>query len=313
MKISSVLFTVLLLLSAVPDRVLAQAGQPSLVARRGGDGTSAPAVLALQHWDSLGLTPAQVQGIRALQAELLSALSQRFEDVDGASAALSSLWLGTPLDTLALKSDLERELRRDYSLIVTLVATGQKVFALLDADQRELLRSLHQRELERAREALLPSTPPSCTRGGSSGGISFSDRAMVTYSVSFEGDTAQLGMVFVGRADQPFGGGKPREKPVIPDAPEFLSGGTMGSWWVQYHRETGRAWIQGQEIELGSGNVVLLRGVDSLHEVPQVVRTLRIPAEVYTGGCGEHGSWSEILRTHLEANPEVRAFLDGQY
>jgi hypothetical protein len=79
-----------------------------------------------------------------------------------------------------------------------------------------------------------------------------------------------------------------------------------------YDVEQHVAWVHTQRVQLGQDNVVLVHGVDRLHELPTVVGTLRIPPAFHTGGCPEGVRWTELLRAHMEAVPEIREFLKGR-
>lgn len=78
---------------------------------------------------------------------------------------------------------------------------------------------------------------------------------------------------------------------------------------MQYDKENHVAWVHDQKVPLGADNAVLVDRVDRLHERPEVVRTLRVPSPVFTGGCPEGVDWSDLLRAHLEQVPEIQAFI----
>lgn len=274
-----------------------------------GESTVHPAELALRHWKDLNLTADQVSQIRAIQDEMMKALMPLLETLQAQEHRPDpEVWWGeAELDEQNLRRSFHAISEREADLIVRLVDLGREVYTLLDSPQREALQA-HQLSAETRN----PSAPRErlCVGGNSSGGFVLSPNVVVNYTVSFQKDTAEVGIVWVGRAeDKLYGAASLPDEPVIPDAPDFLSGGTMESWYVQYDRETHRAWLDTQRVELGRDNVILLHGVERLHERPEVVGTHRIPSRVYTGGCRSGMDWIEILKVTLMDSEPIRAFV----
>lgn len=274
-----------------------------------GESTVHPAELALRHRKELDLTPEQVSQIRAIQDEMMEAFMPLLETLQAQEHKPDpKVWWGeAELDEQELRRSFHAISEREADLIVRLVDLGQEVYTLLDSRQREALQ-VHQLNAE-TRNASAPQERL-CIGGNASGGLLLSPKVVVNYTVSFQEDTAEVGVVWVGRAeDKLYGAASLPDRPVIPDAPDFLSGGSMENWYVQYDRETHRAWLDTQRVELGRDNVILLHGVERLHEWPEIVGTHRIPSRVYTGGCRSGTDWTEILRVTLMGSERIRAFV----
>lgn len=278
----------------------------------GGQGVPHPASLALELFDSLRLTPQQVQEIREIEERLEEAMVSVMARTANASPPLHSfLWSEEDLDEAEFRSGLQRNAEVVADFFLSLFRARDEVFHALSGDQRlNLLIAYRTRYAQPTPpDSLARSTRP-CLVGGAGGGSRVSDRVALVYSVDFEGDSAKIGAVFVGRADvKLYGSPPPRERPQFPDGPKVLSGGSMGIWHMGYEETTQTAWVHTRGVPLGEANVVLLDGIDRLHELPRIVGVVQMPSRVFTGGCLEGRPWHQILLEELEAVPAIRDFI----
>lgn len=271
---------------------------------------SHPALLALEHWEELALTPAQVSRMRQIQEELgvayMVLLNRQLSE-----PAPDSVWLSEKaIDEAAIRTTLRRQADEDADFTIHLLRLGQEAYRSLSPVQQRTLRTLHQEQASIAQQPAAERTPRLCTSGGAGGGFQVNPRVAVVYSVDFYGDSARLGAVFVGRArEKLYSTPSVPRKPVLPESTGLLSGGTIGSWYMQYDERHHVAWVDTQKVELGPANVVLVDGVEILHQPPTVIATARIPERVFTGGCRGNVEFTDILRNQLESVPEVRAFM----
>ncbi|MEJ2187267.1 MAG: hypothetical protein P8Z36_15250 [Gemmatimonadota bacterium] len=277
-----------------------------------GVSTEHPADLALREWQRLGLTPRQVSKIQDIRDRLTEAASPLLNVVQNQDHRLpAGVWWGaTKVDERKLRALFRETSERKADFFLRTIELGREVYELLDSRQRETLKAL-QREAN-ARPLGASNRPPRpCVRGNASGGFTLSTQVMVAYSVEFAEDTAEIGVVWVGRgAHELHGTSSLPDKPVIPDAPESMSGSTMETSYLQYDRATHRAWLDTRRVPLSDDNVVLLDGIDRLQEPPDIVGTVRIPTKLYTGGCRGSMEWREILQAAIMNNERIRAFIE---
>lgn len=294
-----------------PDSVAATGDRPVVAPMQPWGGSiSTPVLLALREWDTLQLSPEQVQQIRRLQEELSPAFRALVSEQMRSALPPSIWWSDESVDEASLRARYHRMAEQSATVTLRLLEARDRVYSVLNPEQRARLKALQRQEVEE-RTASLRADPVHrpCESGGSGGGFRLSDRAQVVYSVDFRGDSLRIGAVFIARAeDKLFGVPKLPEKPALPDSTGFLSGGTAGRWYLQYDQREHTAWVHTQKVPLGEDNVVLVDGIDGLHRPPRVGGTLRVPPSVYTGGCPRGERWSEVLRAHLEKAPEIRAF-----
>lgn len=273
-----------------------------------------PALLALQKWDTLGLTPAQVDRVRGVQAGMSAAFQAWAVEAMRDTALGSSMWTDTVVDEAAVRAALHRAADQQTDLVLSLLRARNQVYAVLDPAQQRLLRQFQADAVSRggrfagAAEGQRPERL--CTTGSSSGGFQLSPRVAVQYMTQLHGDSARLEAVFVGRAERRlFGAAGLPPRPDLPGAPGSMSGGTIESWYMQYDPRAHVAWVHTRKVPLGGDNVVLVDRVDVLHEPPPVVGTARVPSTVFTGGCRNGRELQDVVRAHLEKSPEIRAFM----
>lgn len=280
----------------------------------GGSGPDVPhpASLALELWDSLQLTPRQVQDIRGIQDRLEEVLFSLMVAAASSTPPLHALvWSDDSIGEEELRAVFERGAHAMASVVLGFFETRDEVFDVLTHEQGLKLREAHR---VRYAQATSPDTPVPPTRpcvvGSSSGGSRVSDRIHLTYSVAFDGNSATIGAVFVGRADvRLHESPSSRGRPELPDGRELTSGTSMGYWYMGYDRRTRTAWVHTQEVPLGDANVVLVDGIDGVHELPRIAGVLQMASPVFTGGCPPDRPWQQILVEELEKVPEIRAFI----
>lgn len=281
----------------------------------GGQRIPHPASLALELFDSLQLTPRQVLEIRDIQERMEEAMFAIMARAASTATPLqASLWNEEDIDEAELRSRFQRAAEVQADLFLSVFRARGEVFEVLSEKQRlELLNAYRTRYAQPTPpDSPAVSTLP-CLVGGSGGGSQVSDRVRLVYSADFEGDSAHIGAVFVGRADvKLYGSPAPRERPQFPDGPKHLSGASMGIWSMGYEETTETAWVHTKAVPLGEGNVVLLDGIDSLHELPTVVGVVQMPSRVFTGGCPQGRPWHQILLEELESVPEIRDFIHNR-
>ncbi len=287
----------------------AQTTLAALLLEPGGQSTVHPADLALREWKQLDLTREQVSAIRGIQNRVLDAAEPVIEALHGLEPPRPEIWWGeAEPDEEKMRRSFRELTELEIDFFVRFVELGREVYELLDPHQRETLRALQRTPPDP--RLTFPEEARLCIGGYASGGFVLNSQVTVHYAVSFEGDTAEVGVVWVGRAEEElYGTAAPPDPPDIPDAPRFLTGGNMENWYVQYDRETNRAWLDTERIDLGSDNVILLHGVEWLHDPPEVMGTHRIPSRLYTGGCRGDRDWSDILTAALLENESIRAFV----
>lgn len=293
----------------VAGPVAGQTKLATMVMAPDGESMIHPAALALREWKELDLTPEQVSQIRAIQEQIMEAITPLLEALQAQEHRPDpEIWWGAAeLDEQELRKSFHEISEREADFFVRFVDLGRRVYDLLDSRQREALKVLQRNASDLGK---VPAQDRPCERGNSSGGFVLNPQVRVNYTASFTKDTAEVGVVWVGRAEEKlYGTAALPDKPIIPDVPEFLSGGTMENWYVQYDRATHRAWLDTQRVDLGRDNVILLHGVERLHERPEVIGTHRIPSRVYTGGCRSGTDWTEILTATLMGSEPIRAFI----
>jgi len=253
-----------------------------------------------------------VQDIRGIQDKLEEEIFSHMAGAPNSTPPLHSLlWRDDSIDEEEIRSILEQQAHAAAGLVLRLFEARDEVFDALTKEQRLKLREAHRVRYAQptSSDAPVPPTRP-CVVGAASGGSRVSERVQLVYSVDFDGDSATIGAVFVGRADvRLHGSPSARGRPDLPDGPEFLSGGSMGFWHMGYDRKTRTAWVHTQEVPLGGANVLLVEGIDGVHELPRIAGVLQMSSPVFTGGCPPGRPWHQILVEELEKVPEIREFI----
>jgi Spy/CpxP family protein refolding chaperone len=286
---------------------------PVLRLRQSGQAIPHPAHVALQEWDTLGLTPGQVERVRDIEDGTAALFVEWIEERGGDSLLAAALWTDAEVDEGAVRAALRRDADRRADLVMGMVRAKRQVYEVLTPAQRSLLTRLQRAAVTRVAaggEPDLARPAPPCVMGASGGGLTLSPRAQVVFSLQHQGDSARIGALFVGRGKR--GASASAKLPIRPALPESTgptSGGSMGTWYMQHEAAANVAWVHTQRVPLGDDNVVLVDGIDLLHQPPTVVGTLRVPSTLFTGGCRDGFDLSAVLRERLERSPEVRAFL----
>lgn len=279
------------------------------------NGIPHPASLALAYFDSLHLTPEQVQELRDIQDRVEEAMMEELlAHLQEGPRLPGLMWSQEPPDPDQVRARFQEQAEAEAAMFLRLLAGRDEVFRVLSPDQKETLLGIHRDRYSRTAQPN-PEAPPSrpCTRGGAGGGGTISDRVAMVYSVDFHGDSAQVGAVFVGKADGKLHSSpSPGPRPQLPDGPRFLSGGAIGIWHLGYDEDSHTAWVQDRRISLEYGNVILLEGVERLQEPPRLAGIAKLPSMIYTGGCPPGRSWSIILREELQKVPEIREFMESK-
>lgn len=270
-----------------------------------------PAPMAIGEWQRLGLSPEQVRQLRDAQDDMERAYLAFASAMRDALVYPLVLWETREISEAELRVVADRKARQEVEFMLQLLKARDQVFEVLTEEQAVQLRELYREELKKMRDQAMDEPERHlCTHGGAGGGASLSPKAKMVYSVTFEGDSARIDALFVARAEDRLRGVS--QLPPRPDLPAHsLSGATAGRWYLMYDRKSGTAWIDDRAVGLHDDNVLLLHGIDSLHEPPSVVRTLRIPEMFYTGGCQDDQQWSDLLRDHVMGVAEIRSFVDG--
>lgn len=183
---------------------------------------------------------------------------------------------------------------------------------LLTPGQWQELRAIEERHPgEREHAAGRPQETTCRGRtGGGGGGVRLTDSSEASFSYSFKGDSTYLEALFIGRADERIHGSPTKmERPDFEGASRMLTGGPMGWWWMLYNRENHIAWVDTTAVPLREDNVVLVQGVDRLHDRPTIVGTIRIPAAVPMNGCSLP-EWP-ALRDFILSHPEIAEFIEA--
>jgi Spy/CpxP family protein refolding chaperone len=264
-----------------------------------------PTSLALQHWEELDLDDAQIREIRSIENEFVRVMMEALRPDVAATPDPTVWWSEVEPDRDELRRRFSRGVEQEVDAYLHMVETGRQVYRLLRPAQRERLKDLQVQSVEESMQT--PGIAArSCRSGGQGGGMSVLPGIVITYGVSFDGDTATVDAVFVGRAEHAF-------YSSIPPHPRSESarggGGSMGVWSVMVDRDSRTAWIHDRPVELGANNLVLLDGIDGIRQPPEIVAMLRMPPRIHTRGCEEE-RFSEILLRSVKEVPEVRAFLD---
>jgi|GEM_PF-2186428 len=281
--------------------------------REAGEAIPHPVHLALKEWDTLALTPDQVEQVRRIQEEMHDGFDLWAEPVPGDPALTSALWGAAEPDEAAVRAALYRFADRQLAMVLRLSEGQKKLRAVLTPEQGVLLgelqvaavtRAVEAREQERARVMR-------CTEGSVSGSGKRSDRVALQFTAEYLGDSARIQALVIGRAERRLHGtAKLSPRPSLPENAEIRGGGNLESWYVQYDERAGVVWVDTKKVPLGDGNVVLLDRIERLHEPPVVVGTTRVPSTFFTGGCQDGRPMIEHLWDHLERIPEIRAFME---
>jgi hypothetical protein len=268
-----------------------------------------PVTLALREAYALGLSRDQVDALVDIEEELSRAFVRFAMSVQDDVVRPSTWWADEPVDEVALRSASLRAAEKQVDAVLLLLHLRDRVFDVLTGEQKAQLLEAHQRDLEGHWEELMRRPPARpCTEGGSGGGGILTDRSQIVWSVTFGQDSARIDGLFVARVeDRHRSGVMIRPRPNVP--PGAASGGSAGVWHLLFDRETRTAYVHDQAIELGQDNVVLVHGIDRLHDLPDVVGTLSIPARFYTGGCLDGEDWVDALRNHILSVRQISEYV----
>ena len=127
-------------------------------------------------------------------------------------------------------------------------------------------------------------------------------RAAATFSLTTKNDSLYVDGIIIGRA-QPgwrgFGGTRQQlVPPVRPGAPEFLSGATIDTLFLQFDTKARVAWVHTVKVPLDSNNVVLVDRLDTQGGPPVVVGLARIPSVVaFKWSCRDKNFSDQLVDT----------------
>jgi len=303
----SVRFVILLLVGATSARAQEQRREIDGIRMYG---MPHPVSAAIAYWQVLGLTEEQVVALRRIASRAETALFGRYAAQMMDTTTRLQFWRSSPIDSVALFRAGLAALGPEVHLQLELLRARDEVFRVLSAAQRATLDSLV------VRPTMAPPVPPrptACTLGRSGGSLGLSEISTLIYSVGYHGDSATIGAVVVARADStleglpgPATGAGPR------DVRRFRGGGgSVGRWLITHDATLDAVWVDTMRVDLQGKNVVLLQGVDRVTRQPDVKAIVAVSPYVRTGGCRDR-SFSDALREHVLASPDVQAFLRGR-
>jgi hypothetical protein len=265
-----------------------------------------PVFLALQKAHTLGLSRDQLDGLLDLGEEIERAFIGFATSTSDDVLRPSIWWEDEPVDEAALRATSLQAAEKQVEAVLQLLQLRDQVFEILSEEQKTQLLGTHWEKIDRYRQEAKQRPMRPCIQGGSGGGGILSDRAQIVWSVTFEQDSARIDGLFVARVEDRLRHGvPPRPRPDVP----ALSGGSAGVWILLFDRETRTAYVHERPVELRNDNVVLVNGIDRLHDLPDVAGTMFIPARFHTGGCLDGEDWVDALRDHVLSVPEIREFI----
>lgn len=280
---------------------------------------SHPASVARRHWQELGLSDEQFRAMEGIEREF-GAVVFRYVMAGRAGAVGPEFWWGeTTVTEDGAREQVLAKVDSEVAFLLGLAESRDRAYELLAPEQASKLRTLvregYERQLSQVPAAQswdrdVSATARTCVSGSSGGGLKLSEHVEVVFSVSKEGDSARIDNIFVARGDRSIPSmARSVERPEGPGT--FVSGGTVGRWWLLFDRAANTAWIDETPIIMGENNVVLLTGVDRLNEPPDVSGLLRVPSQFHTGGCTDGSRFQDHLRRHLMEIEDVRSFVEG--
>lgn len=143
-----------------------------------------PALLALQEWDTLRLTPEQVNQLREVQEQTLALLMSMFREQIQDTVLVSAWLFEQEVDEARVRAAVLRKAEKEAELLVQLLGAGRTVTEILSPEQVRLLRDLQSAAVAQRVQALTAEPPARpCTSGGAGGGVRMSPRAEAVYSV----------------------------------------------------------------------------------------------------------------------------------
>jgi len=164
-----------------------------------------------------------------------------------------------------------------------------------------------------------PSRADAQAPGGCSlsGGLTVSDRVGGAFSLGDAPDgSPRLAAVILARgrpgwaSESPPSGRYEGPPPLPGGRVRLLSGSSAGALLLVYEVDTGLAWVGSRPVRLGTDNVVLVDGADS---VPTIVRTMHITPPIAPGraACAieRAEAIADSLKAALAREPSLRAFL----